>query len=105
MIWEIGYKMGFSFIGVIGKDECTEKRSIINDEAVTVVQIFYINADASTQSIPNTDSTSDVHFSIDQKLQQLTLEKGGLQELSEEPSDESTCDNLASWDEEREKHF
>lgn len=42
-IWQLEYRQAFAFIGVMGKSECTEKRSSNIKDRASVTQIFEVN--------------------------------------------------------------
>ena len=44
-IWDLQYRHGFAFIGISGRKEAHDKRSMREEEPVSVTQIFQVNID------------------------------------------------------------
>ena len=50
-IWNLEYRCGFSFIGVVGRQEATEKRAIGKDNKVQVTMLFNFKSNSNNQEL------------------------------------------------------
>ena len=64
-IWNLGYRQGFAFIGISGREEVNEKRAIQTEDQVSVGQLFHFNADIGVQGLSQTASDLSTHAKVD----------------------------------------
>ena len=50
-IWALGYRCGYAFIGTSGKKQCSEKRSMAENEKVSLTQIFKCNLNEALEAV------------------------------------------------------
>ena len=59
-IWNLGYRQGFSFIGVIGRRDAVERRARAKKDRVSIAQLFKLNPDFKADKVDQTPSDQEI---------------------------------------------